>query len=122
LTGTPTAPPRLYRKKGFKPLPYSSKVGAAANRIYRWRDSVLGTRRELRTALLGFDPEHDEEQPSPYRGKSAGNDRGVRVNGQIVSAQKLAPIKGITDVLALGGSDDNKPIFHNNTSTDYRDG
>jgi hypothetical protein len=46
-------------------------------------------------------------------------DRRLRVNGQIVSAQKLTPIKGITKVLALGGFDDNKPISHNNTSTDY---
>jgi len=29
--------------------------GAITDRFYRWRDSVLGTRRELRTALSRFD-------------------------------------------------------------------
>jgi hypothetical protein len=69
---------------------------------------------------LGLDPEHDEEQPSPYRGKSAGNDRRVRVNGQIVSAQKLTPIKGITNVLALGGSSHPKLLKLNTTDEKHK--
>jgi hypothetical protein len=74
----------------------------------------LGARKDLRAILERSQGEDNGKIPEPYRGRS-GRHAGRNLTGTKVSATVLTPVKGITNILSLGGVSHPK-LFQLNTT------